>query len=284
MEPSGLTVARALVYLTLLPAAGLPLYFLTAGRVAAVTTGARRAVAVLALLAGLASLWWLVASVAAMADVPLSGLDRETIASVASATPLRTVLTVRLIALAVLIVTILPRLPILLPALAGLAALGSAAFTGHAGATEGTAGTFHRLSDVAHLAGAACWIGALALFMTGALRGSGSLEARLARFAAAGTGIVAVLFLTGLANLLLIAGWPLPLTSTWSLVLGGKLALFAGMLGLAALNRWKLTPALASGLPNARGRLRVSLTLETGCAIAIVLLVSLLGTLDPAGA
>jgi len=286
VDLSTLTVARALVFLTLLPAAGLPLYWLTAGRDETPGGSARRAAAALAVLAGLASLLWLVASVAAMAAIPIVELDSDTLVVVAGATPLGMVLTIRLAALAVVAASILPaRVPLAVPMLAGLVALATCAFTGHAGASEGSAGLVHRLSDVAHLAAAACWLAALLRFVAGAFGHEPAAEAarRLARFATTGTAIVLVLLATGLANLVLIAGWQLPPASFWTALLVFKLALFAAMLGLAALNRWRFTPALHTGAPGAAAVLRRSLAAELACAVALLGVVALLGTLDPAG-
>ena len=286
MEQDSLIAARALVYVLLLPAAGLPLYALTALRVAPVSNATRRVTAVLAVLAGLASIWWVVASVAAMAAMPLAELDRETIMVVAGATPLGAVLIVRLVALAVLAVTVLwSRLPLAVPILAGLAALATMAFTGHAGASEGMMGTAHCLSDTLHLAAAACWLAALLRFAIGALRGEpATVSARhLARFAATGTVIVTLLVVTGIINAGLIAGWALPPRSLWTALLALKLALFATMLCLAALNRWRLAPALERGDASARAALKRSLCAELACGLALVGVVAVLGTLDPAG-
>jgi putative copper resistance protein D len=282
MEQSGLIAARALVYLALLPATGLPIYYLTAATGAPMPRTAKIAAVLLSLLAALATLWWLAASVAAMAATPLAEIDRETIVSVAQATPLGLVVELRLMTLFALIAALLLPLPRWVAALMALVAVGSAALAGHAGATEGALGTVHRVADGAHLAAAACWIAALAVFLGGALRhGSAGLGQRLERFAATGTGVVLVLAITGIVNALLIAGWPLPLTSTWGLLLIAKLALFAGMLGFAAINRWKLTPAFAQrGDPR---ELRASLALESVMGIAVLLIVAVLGTLDPAG-
>jgi len=286
MDTAVLDIARALVYLTLLPAAGLPLYHLTAGPVAPLSRGGRRAVSILALLAALASAFWLVASVSAMAALPLAGLDRETLVLVAQATPLGLALVVRLAALALLVLTAWsPRMPLTLAAVAGLVALATLAFIGHAGATEGIAGWIHHLSDMIHLVAAACWLGALVRFVTGIWRGEPAEAAarRLAQFAAAGTAIVAILVVTGVANTILIAGLALPPRSVWTGLLALKLALFAAMLGLAALNRWRLTPALDRGEIGAAGRLRRSLSAELACAVGLVGVVAVLGTLDPAG-
>jgi putative copper resistance protein D len=58
------------------------------------------------------------------------------------------------------------------------------------------------------------------------------------------------------------------------------------MLGLAAANRFRLTPALervigTGDTKSAIGALRKSLAIETGAAIAILALVGWLGTLEP---
>lgn len=285
MADTGLILARAVVYATLLPAAGLPFYLATAGRVVAVGRVERRAVALLALAALIASAWWALASVAAMAALPLSTLDRETVTAVLGATPLGTALTVRAGALIALALAVACRRPMVLAALPALVAVATCAFTGHAGATEGAAGTLHRVGDVVHLAAAACWIGALLSLVGGALgREPGErLEPRLTAFARTGTAIVALLLATGIANTLLIAGWPPIWASTWTLLVGAKVALFGLMLGLAGLNRWYFTPALARHDVGARRHLRMSLMVETALALGVLAVVAVLGVLDPAG-
>lgn len=286
MEWNEISTARALVYLTLLPAAGLPLYFVAAGRTADMIRPARRAAAAFSVLAGLAAVYWVLASVASMAGLSLGELDRDTVLAVVQATPLAAVLAIRLTALCLLVALVLPeRIPPALPALAGLAALGTAAFTGHAGASEGAEGLVHRLFDIAHLAAAACWLGALLHFVSGAFGGedADAFEKRLAGFARIGTVIVVVLLGSGIANLLLTAGWPVPLSSAWTRLLGLKLLLFLAMLGLAGINRWLLTPGLAAGVGRVRKLLRLSLTAELACGIGLVCLVALIGTLDPSG-
>ncbi len=63
--------------------------------------------------------------------------------------------------------------------------------------------------------------------------------------------------------------------SSYGLLLIAKLVLFGGMLGLAALNRYRLTPALAQAIeeedaPRAQALLRASLFVEGGLAIVIL--------------
>ena len=62
-----------------------------------------------------------------------------------------------------------------------------------------------------------------------------------------------------------------------------KLALFAGMLMLAALNRFQLTPALTgtSILSTTLRHLRLSLVTETLLALLVIAAVAVLGTLPP---
>ena len=296
MPDGGLIAARALVYAALLLAAGLPLYLLSAGRATPLGPALRIALVLLAVIGAAASAWWALVSVAAMAALPLGDLDRATVTAVLAATPLRAVLEVRMAALLGLILaSIAPlgrfRLP--LAALCGSAALATCAFTGHAGASESAAGWLHRLADVVHLLAAATWLGALLMLLVSALGRLGpsgaqpsDLGQQLAAFARTGTLIVAALVLTGIVNSLAILGWPLPpevWTSLWGKVLAAKLVLFAAMLGLAALNRWHLTPAFAANVTGSAKRLRQSLCAETGLALGVLALVAILGPLDPAG-
>ncbi len=282
---SGLVLARFAALAALLAVAGVPLYCLSA-RQALLGEPARRALAILAILAMLASLWWALASVAAMAAMPISALDRETVLAVLGATPTGMVLAVRLGAGALLLAS-LALTPRCLPAaLLGLIALASSAWTGHSGVAEGAPGIMQRGFDAAHLGAASLWLGALLVFLAslGRQPGRSHLIERLSAFSRTGTIVVVLLAVTGSINAVLIGceGWS-P-ASGWTVLLAAKLALFLAMLGLAALNRWRLTPALAANAPSAERRLTVSLTLETLCALAVVALVAVLGLLDPSGA
>ena len=137
-----------------------------------------------------------------------------------------------------------------------------------------------------HLGAAALWLGALLVFVTSLARRTGrsALVQRLSAFSGTGTAVVIVLAVTGAINAYLIgsAGWSAQ--SGWSLLLAAKIALFLAMLGLAAANRWRFTPALARGAPGAERHLVWSLGLESACAVAIIALVAILGLIDPSGA
>lgn len=286
MQPDiGLVAARFLATTMLLVLAGVPFHLATNGKTVLVRN-VRAMVAVLAVAAVIASLWWALESVAAMASTPVTALDRETVLAVLEATPLGTVLAVRIAALACLIVAAVLATRILPILFFALAALASSAWTGHSGAAQGGYGLLQRLLDVVHLGGVALWLGALLVFLASVLRKDDrtSLVTSLSAFAGTGTIVVGALALTGGINAVMIGSDAWSMASAWSQLLAVKLFLFLAMLGLAARNRWRLTPALAQGVPGAERRLIRSLALEAACALAIVAIVAVLGLLDPAAA
>lgn len=282
MGETGLIVARAVSYAAVMLAAGIPLYLVCTGQHTAPEKAARRTAGIAAVVGLAASAWWALESVAAMAALPISGLDRDMITAVLDATPLGNVLTIRTVALVVAAFA-LWRGRIVVSAFAAAVALATAAWTGHAGASEAALGAVHRVGDVVHLLAAAVWLGALYLFFAAAMGGGDreQLVRRLSGFAASGSAIVLLLLVTGLGNTMIIAGWPLNWGSDWSLLLCVKLALFLLMLALAASNRWRITPALARNPAGSLRPLQVSLALETGAGLLIVAIVGWLGTLTP---
>lgn len=175
-------------------------------------------------------------------------------------------------------------------ALLGAVGCASFAWMGHGAAGEGAAGWVHLVADIAHLLAAAAWIGALVVFVVAARsKADANLQEALAAFSGSGTLFVAVIIATGLVNQAFLAGWnPVRiLASAYGQVFAVKLALFGGMVLLAAANRFRHAPALKRALASpARGQdsiaaLRRSLVLETVLAFGLLLAVSLLGTLQP---
>jgi putative copper resistance protein D len=177
----------------------------------------------------------------------------------------------------------------------GAIALGTVAWSGHGAMDEGARRYPHLIADILHLFAAAVWIGALAAFAVLLRRAKTpsfdqlvGLSRALAGFATAGTLIVVTLIITGAVNYWLTAGLSLaPLVSSrYGLFLSAKLCLFVAMLGLAAANRYHLTPRLERSIERgetstAVKALRNSLVLETGAALLILLLVAWLGVLSP---
>jgi putative copper resistance protein D len=177
-------------------------------------------------------------------------------------------------------------------------ALASLAWAGHAGATEGAGGWLHRASDALHMIAAAIWLGAIAAFLLLLRSGVPGREARLAlaarsldQFARVGTFCVIVIAATGLINGQIVIGAAhvtQSLASPYGQLLLVKLLLFAAMLGLAAANRWRLTPALRTAVASpdtvparAAAAIRVSLLFEVAAGLVILALVAWLGMLEP---
>lgn len=174
------------------------------------------------------------------------------------------------------------------PAVAASAALtASIAWTGHAGAGTGSLGAMLIVSDVVHLVAAGLWLGglpALAMVLVHGWRDPARAEAATRatlRFSTLAIACVAALAASGLTNSAILLGWPVdPLASSYGRILAVKVALFASMLILATVNRYRLTPRLPG--PRAIRRLTATTLAETGLGAGVVLLVGLLGTLPPA--
>jgi putative copper resistance protein D len=158
---------------------------------------------------------------------------------------------------------------------------------------DGRTGVIHLTADIVHLLAAGIWVGALGALLWQLLTADrddvAASHSALAGFATFGTASVALVLVSGLINSWLLVG-PANLLSLGGSLYGRllliKLGLFAGMLALATLNRFRLTPDLRAALTNgnvglATQRLRLSLTLETLAAVVILGLVAWLGTLEP---
>ena len=270
---------------------GLPLFtlFNPLGRNSLATNGR---VLLFLILGGLAlSTLSIVAMTASMAGVAILDVDCTSIWAMISQTPMGAAWSVRMCVLALLAISfVIMRRPTVLASL-GAITLGSLAWTGHGAAGEGNAGIIQLIADVVHLLAAGAWLGAIVGLgsMIWASRNTAATFGALENFASVGTIIVASVIGSGLVNAFYLVGWSnlatLPFTLYGQLLLV-KIALVGAMLGVAALNRFKLTPALGAEIRNdriypARGGLRLSFILELSLAAAILGLVAWLGTLEP---
>lgn len=173
------------------------------------------------------------------------------------------------------------------------AATASFAWSGHGATSEGSLGPVHLIADIIHALGAAVWLGALAGFCLMLLRGArtpvDAVAHSLAGFATVGTASVVALVFTGLINTAFLVGADgvtRIASSTWGLLLLAKLALFGLMLGLAAHNRFTLTPALANAVASGEAaqslrRLRISIGVEMAAGVALLGLVAAMGVQMP---
>lgn len=303
-----LIAARLMVYATVLAAFGIALFVGQTRRASVAGIDGpplpRALLATLAVLGGGASVGQLLAMAASMAGVGIGELDRQTLVDLIGGSAVGYAWLSRIGALIVLglAAIALPRWPAAMLVMTGVAsgvATATLAWTGHGAMDEGAIGWFHLGADILHLLAAGAWLGAiislLLLVRPGRSSGVGSVAfARdaLHRFALTGTLLVALIVATGIANLWLLVGWSRLLSlggEDYRRLLLAKLALFGVMLGLAAANRFRLTPALGRSIEGcepeaALAAVRSSLAIEMGCGFAILALVAWLGTLSPSAA
>jgi putative copper resistance protein D len=177
----------------------------------------------------------------------------------------------------------------------GAVACASFAWMGHGAATQGGGWLIHLAGDISHSLAAAGWIGTLVVFCIMLTRPINSGEDQktlclsLAGFSGLGSLLVALILVSGLINSYFLVGWnPAQIVAMrYGQVLGVKLVLFVVMLGLAAANRFRHTPAFAIALQSNSStnfelqRLRRSVFLETLAAACVLGFVSWLGMLPP---
>jgi putative copper resistance protein D len=168
----------------------------------------------------------------------------------------------------------------------------SLAGIGHSQIDDGAAWFIHMSADGLHLLAAGAWLGGLvSLFYLVARAGkssAGDAEAAYAalRFSAMGYIAVATLVGSGLLNSWYLVGSFANLATPYGQLLLVKLALFTGMLGFASVNRFLIVPALFNSEFDGRSaglaKLRRHLVGEQALGILIILIVSALGSMQPA--
>jgi putative copper resistance protein D len=175
--------------------------------------------------------------------------------------------------------------------------LATLAWAGHARGTAGLAGSVHLSSDVVHLLAAGTWLGSLvplALLFSqlradpdpawATVAGSAAL-----RFSALGIVSVAALLLTGIVNAWFLVGSIPKLVGTdYGRVLLAKVGLFTVMVGIAAINRFRLTPRLVARSNDqtkpemAVCHLQRNCLIEASLGFLILVIVGALGIMMPA--
>jgi copper resistance protein D len=183
---------------------------------------------------------------------------------------------------------------------AGLALAGSMlatlAWAGHGGATPGRPGELHLVADMLHLLAAGAWVGSLiplALLMA-EIRRSGDPGAAVAqravvRFSILAAISVVILFTAGLVNTWFLAGTvPALIGTEYGRLLLAKIAIFATMATIAAVNLLRMTPRLAGAsvggrplIQRALGHLRRNALVEAGLSLCVLGIVAILGILPP---
>ncbi|MCK1390955.1 CopD family protein [Bradyrhizobium sp. 1] len=148
----------------------------------------------------------------------------------------------------------------------------SLAMTGHAATAPPEA--LIRPAIFLHGLGVSIWIGALAPLVALVSKPTSATLPVVNRFSRIAALAVGVLALTGLALAIVQLDKPAALVETrYGMILSIKLVFVTGLLALAALNRFRLTPALARG-ENATPALKRSILLEGAIALAILAVVA----------
>jgi putative copper resistance protein D len=193
--------------------------------------------------------------------------------------PLGTSIALRLVGLAlILLILIRARATWLLAVAGAVLVVASFVFSGH------TLGDRHLLLGLLvtlHLWGVAFWIGAFApLYCIAGT--SGSIAGQVAHdFGRKAVWIVAILTVSGVITLWLLAGNPLTALSTpYGQLFVVKLTGFSALLGLAAWNKLRLTPGLLQGAPGASMKLRKSILLEATLVAGILITTAALTTVS----
>jgi putative copper resistance protein D len=171
--------------------------------------------------------------------------------------------------------------PRLTAALGGLL-LAAPAFIGHA-AGPGLTGAWRTGVKAVHLLAAGAWLGGLPPLALALRRGGASTPLLLRRFGRLGAVAVTAVLATGLVSVAFvteIAGGSLGPLYLGTLAV--KLAVVAVLLGLAAVNRLRLTPMVDRGDERGARSLQRTVLFEQLVALAVVVSVAFLGELDPA--
>ena len=253
----------------------------------ALAPAARRVAAVAIPLASLSALLWVALEAASMTDSWSGLVDLDILESVLVDTAFGAVWQWRLaIALALLVALALGRHgPSTFTTLFSGLLLASLCVVGHASMQHGGVGALHRANHALHLLATGAWLGGLPPFALclkayrdPALRRDAVIAMR--RFSFWGQFDVALVALTGAANVALTSGaLPFP-TTPYRALLCVKIALAATMIVIALVNRYVLAPRLKPDAPALRILTNTSIA-EVVLGVVVVALVSVFGLLDP---
>jgi putative copper export protein/mono/diheme cytochrome c family protein len=235
----------------------------------------------------LGSLAWLVVQAAAMADAESAAEALEAVPTVLLKTSFGHVIAAQLAAMLALALALGWRdTTTRQRASLGVATLAVALQAGHSHASAMIQGPSLLLGfDMLHLLGAGAWLGGLLpllLLVHGAPPKAGAVAARW--FSPLGQWCIAALIVSAAFQAYVLVASIAGLVGTaygWMIMV--KLALFAVLLGFAAINRYRYAPALLRGEPEAARRVLLrSIAAQTGFALAIIVAAVVLSELPPA--
>ena len=275
---------------------GIDTATITASALAAFDSWFWRVTTVGAIAALLSALCVMFATTANMAGSAAAALDPDTIGKVLFGTAFGRVWCWHLLFAALTIGVCLAtnlrwRMPAIL--VVTLLLLLSLGWVGHAVEGQGATKLVHEINQMLHLLAAGLWLGGLlplAWLLGRARSQSGTAWISVARdvvprFSQMGYAAVGLLAMTGALNTLLLVGSTHALVGTpYGRLLALKILLFLAMVTIALFNRFRLLPRLhREPQPSATiVALTRSVLFEQGLGLAILAVVSVLGTWPPA--
>jgi copper transport protein len=208
--------------------------------------------------------------------LPLSGILAAAPWRIALGTSLGPALLVAIAAMGAGVVALRRPFSVFSRALSALAMAGvglSLAATGHAATAEPQALT--RPAIFVHGVGVAFWLGALAPLIAMLQQRPKEALPVVHRFSNAAVPVVGLLVLAGLVLAVIqLESFHALVDTKYGIILSLKLGLVAGLLGLAALNRFRLSPALMRDTKAARPLAR---SIVAECVLAVVILAVVAG-------
>lgn len=165
--------------------------------------------------------------------------------------------------------------------------LASLAFIGHAAMHDGALGWIHQTNQIIHLLSAGYWFGCLPpLLICLAYTRDNDVKREaittLIRFSTWGHLSVALVLVTGIINsLIMLRDTTLALTSSYQVLLLGKVVLVMLMIVIALINRYRIVPMLKRLPTKAHYWLVINSGAEILLGAAVLLLVSIFATMAP---
>ena len=253
-----------------------------------------RSCAYLALAGGLG---WVMASIAFIADDACLLFERRTLGGFFFETSFGPVWILRLGLLGALaaLAGTLPRggrasTRRALIALVAACGLASQAWLGHAAMADGGKLGAELASYIVHVLAAGAWIGALVPLamlsadqrLAGGGAGSSACSTILLRFSTVGVVLVLAILASGIANgVFRLASVHDLLATDYGYAILTKVFLFSLMVAVAAVNRWRLLPAIAADGERPLRALRRNILIEQTLAVLVLLVAAILGILPP---
>jgi copper resistance protein D len=254
---------RALSLVALFQAAGISLFLVLFGRLVVASQSILRRAATLSALVAMGVLVAEYVLEAARMSGEFSGLMDLALQSQVMHSPTAAALAWRLVGLVLIILALRLKGPPVVP----LCVVGIMLLTGAFTLTGHTATHPERwllsLLLVAHLLVVTFWFGALIPLHVASSRESAAIAGEVTEaFSVIAIWVVPVLLVSGLVLSVLLLKGLAGLRTTYGHLLLVKLAAFAALMGLGALNKWRLGPAVGRGDPQSTAAFRRSLKTE----------------------